>query len=103
MYLTPAAATYGLCWSLRARSFFCCVVAFGRKYTFTTSCFFTWFDHDTVQDPSAMNRPSRNIPISTVIVAATVVERFAPSERHASETSSFTRPLTRILHAARRA
>ena len=32
------------------------------------------------------------MPISTVIVAATVVERFAPSERHASETSSLKRP-----------
>ena len=31
-----------------------------------------------------MKRPSRNIPISTVIVAATVVERFAPMERNAS-------------------
>ena len=31
-----------------------------------------------------MNSPSRNIPISTVIVAATVVERFALIERTAS-------------------
>src|SRR5215211_4821613 len=31
-----------------------------------------------------MNRPSRNIPISTVIVAATVVETLAPIERTAS-------------------
>ena len=31
--------------------------------------------------------------ISTVIVAATVVERFAPSERHASDTSSLNRAL----------
>ena len=37
--------------------------------------------------PSAMKRPSRNIPISTVIVAAKVVERLAPSERIASETT----------------
>jgi hypothetical protein len=28
-----------------------------------------------------MNSPSRNIPIRTVIVAAIVVERFAPSDR----------------------
>src|ERR1700750_3073152 len=35
-----------------------------------------------------MKRPSRNMPTRTVIVAATVVERLAPSERHASETSS---------------
>ena len=28
-----------------------------------------------------MKSPSRNMPISTVIVAAIVVERFAPSER----------------------
>src|SRR5436305_8525517 len=40
-----------------------------------------------------MKRPSRNMPISTVIVAATVVERFAPSERHASDTSSLRRPV----------
>ena len=58
----------------------------------TTSCFLTWFDHETVHVPSAMKSPSRNIPISTVIVAATVVERFAPSDRHASETSSLMRP-----------
>ena len=32
-----------------------------------------------------MKSPSRNIPISTVIVAATVVERFAPSDRSDSE------------------
>src|SRR3954453_13179548 len=95
MYSTPPVATYWLCCSLRATLFFCAVVADGRKYTLTTSCFFTWFDHDTVHVPSAMNRPSRNIPISTVIVAATVVERFAPSERHASETSSFKRPVRR--------
>jgi hypothetical protein len=36
----------------------------------------------------AMKRPSRNIPISTVIVAATVVEMFAPMERTASLTKS---------------
>src|SRR5258705_4795138 len=43
-----------------------------------------------------MNSPSRNIPISTVMVAATVVERFAPSERHASETKSLNRPLNAV-------
>src|SRR3954469_7639689 len=94
MYSTPPVATYWLCCSLRATLFFCAVVAAGRKYTLTTSCFLTWFDHETVHVPSAMNRPSRNIPISTVMVAATVVERFAPSERHASETRSLKRPLT---------
>ena len=36
-------------------------------------------------------------------VAATVVERFAPSERHASDTSSLMRPLTHTLLGARRA
>ena len=41
--------------------------------------------------PRAMKRPSRNIPISTVIVAATVVERFAPIERTASEKTSLKR------------
>ena len=35
-----------------------------------------------------MKRPSRNMPISTVIVAAIVVERLAPSERIDSEKSS---------------
>ena len=41
------------------------------------------------QEKRAMKRPSRNIPISTVIVAATVVERFAPIERNASLKKSF--------------
>jgi hypothetical protein len=40
-----------------------------------------------------MKSPSRNIPMKTVIVAAAVVERFAPSDRHASEKSSRARPL----------
>jgi hypothetical protein len=43
------------------------------------------------QEKSAMKRPSRNIPISTVIVAATVVEMFAPIERTASLTKSLVR------------
>ena len=37
--------------------------------------------------PRAMNRPSRHIPIRTVIVAANVVERFIRIEDHASEKS----------------
>src|SRR6266404_914979 len=94
MYLMPPAATYWFCCRLFPTAFFCRVVALGLKYTFTTSCFLTWFDHDTVHEPSAMKSPSRNMPISTVIVAATVVDRFAPSERHASLTSSLKRPLS---------
>src|SRR5438093_575790 len=42
--------------------------------------------------PSATNSPSRNMPMRTVIVAATVVETFAISERHASLKT--TRTLT---------
>src|SRR5258708_16568636 len=99
----PPVATYWFCSSVLATSFFCTVVALGLKYTLTTSCFLTWFDHETVQEPSAMKRPSRNMPISTVIVAATVVEMFAPSERHASETRSLKRPLIHIRRGARRA
>src|SRR5581483_3818867 len=87
----PPCFTYGLCSSFRASAFRCAAVAAGwpSKYTLTTSSFFTWFDHDTVHVPSAMKSPSRNMPISTVMVAATVVDRFAPSDRHASDTSSF--------------
>src|SRR5690348_9332200 len=44
-----------------------------------------------------MKSPSRNMPISTVMVAATVVERFAPRERHASDTSSLMRPPMGLL------
>jgi hypothetical protein len=33
------------------------------------------------------------MPIRTVMVAATVVDRFAPSERHASPNSSLERPV----------
>jgi hypothetical protein len=40
-----------------------------------------WSDHDSTHVPRAMKRPSRNIPMRTVIVAATVVERFAVRER----------------------
>src|SRR3954470_4321126 len=94
MYLMPPDATYWSWPSITATRFFCAFVASGAKYTFTTSCFLTWFDHETVHVPSAMKRPSRNMPISTVIVAATVVERFAPRERHASETSSLILPPT---------
>src|SRR5882672_940086 len=93
MYLIPPVATYWFCSSVFATLFFWIAVALGLKYTFTTSCFLTWFDHETVHEPRAMKRPSRNIPISTVIVAATVVERLAPSERHASLTRSLKRPL----------
>jgi hypothetical protein len=38
-----------------------------------------------------MKSPSRNIPISTVIVAANVVERFAVIDDHASEKRSLVR------------
>src|SRR5476649_2175523 len=87
-YLMPPGATYGLWVSCFATSFFWWAVTDRWKYTFTTSSFFTWFDQETVQLPRAMKSPSRNIPISTVIVAAIVVEAFAPSDRHASEKSS---------------
>jgi hypothetical protein len=50
----------------------------------------TWSVHELTQEKRAMNRPRRNIPISTVIVAATVVERFAPMERNASLKKSLT-------------
>ena len=46
------------------------------KKTFTSSWFFTCSDQETTHDPSAIRRPSRNIPISTVIVAANEVEMF---------------------------
>ena len=52
-----------------------------QKNAFTCTSFFTWFDHDTTHEPSAIDRPSRNIAISTVIVAANVVESDARSER----------------------
>ena len=54
--------------------------------------------------PSAIESPSRNMPISTVIVAAIDVERFAPIERTASEKTSLNRVIrSRTPHAARRA
>ncbi len=46
-----------------------------------------WLLQESTHVPSAMNRPSRHIPISTVIVAANVVERFIRIEDHASENS----------------
>ena len=54
------------------------------------------------QVPSPISRPTRNMPISTVSAAASVVERLAVSERQASATTtrSFTR---RSLLGARRA
>jgi len=61
-----------------------------RVPIFTTPCEIADaipFDQDTVHVPSAMNSPSRNIPIRTVIIAAKVVERLAPRLRHASEKS----------------
>src|SRR5919204_571790 len=36
--------------------------------------FFTWWLHETTQVPSAIRRPSRNMPIRTVIVAARVAD-----------------------------
>jgi hypothetical protein len=56
------------------------VVSVQRK-TFVRSLSAAWSDQDSTHVPSAMKRPSRNIPMSTVIVAATVVERLAVSER----------------------
>ena len=56
--------------------------------------------HETTQVPKAMKRPSRNIPMSTVTVAANVVERFAPSDRRDSETRSFTRSYALVAAAA---
>ena len=58
------------------------------KSTWTTSSRLTWSDQEIVQVPSAISSPSRNMPIRTVIIAAKVVERFAPRLRQASETSS---------------
>jgi hypothetical protein len=43
------------------------------------------------QLPRAMKRPSRNMPIRTVMTAATLVERFAPIDRKASEKKSLAR------------
>ena len=64
----------------------CASVASGCcwKKTLTITSLRTWSVHEFTQEKRAMKRPSRNIPISTVIVAATVVERFAPMERNAS-------------------
>jgi hypothetical protein len=42
-----------------------------------------------------MKRPSRNMPMSTVIVAATVVEMFAPMERNASLKKSLALGISR--------
>ena len=63
-----------------------------------------WSLHESTHVPSAMKSPSRNIPISTVIVAANVVEMFAVIEDHASENNNRNR-LTRrrTPHGARRA
>ena len=47
-----------------------------------------FFVQEITQVPRAMKRPSRNMPIRTVMTAATDVERFAASERNASETKS---------------
>src|SRR5919202_1310644 len=50
-----------------------------------------------------MKRPSRNIPIRTVTVAASVVDMFAPSERKDSARTVFRRVTTRSRRGARRA
>ncbi len=63
------------------------LLALVLKSTCTSSSRLTWSDQETVQVPSAISSPSRNMPISTVIIAAKVVERFAPRLRQASETS----------------
>ena len=44
----------------------------------------TLFVHESTQLPSTMKSPSRNMPIRTVMTAATLVERFAAIERNAS-------------------
>ena len=59
-----------------------------QKKTFVSSFSSCFLPKSFAQEPRAMQSPSRNIPIRTVIVAATVVERFAPSERIDSEKSS---------------
>jgi len=64
------------------------------KNTLTTTSLRTWSVHELTQEKRAMNRPSRNIPIRTVIVAATVVERFAPMERNASLKKSLALGIT---------
>ncbi len=71
------------------------------KKTFTSSWSLTCSDHETTHEPSAISRPSRNIPISTVIVAANDVEMFEPMERNASETTSLKR-LTSVSYPPRR-
>ena len=67
----------------------------------TSSWLFAWFDQESTHVPSAIVSPSTNIPMSTVSVAATVVDMLAPSERSASPTT--TRNLIRSLRGARRA
>src|SRR6185437_6653448 len=49
-----------------------------------------WLLQESTHVPSAMNSPSRHIPIRTVIVAAKVVDRFIRIEDHASENNSRT-------------
>ena len=62
-----------------------------QKKTFTcTLALRPLFDHDSTHEPSAIATPSRNIPISTVIVAANVVERLARIDRSASRAASGT-------------
>ena len=46
---------------------------------------------ESTQVPRAMKSPSRNMPISTVMVAAIVVDRLAMAERQASLKKSFAR------------
>jgi hypothetical protein len=59
-----------------------------QKKILTCTSFLTAFDQDTTHVPSAIASPSRNIPISTVMVAANVVERLARIDRSASATRS---------------
>src|SRR5438874_12824747 len=47
-----------------------------------------------------MKSPSRNIPIRTVTVAASVVDTLAPSERNDSATMSLKRSTLRLVPAA---
>jgi hypothetical protein len=69
----------------------CFGVTDSSKNTFTSSWSLTWSDQETTQVPRAIRRPSRNMPISTVIVAAIDVERLEVSERPASESTILRR------------
>src|SRR5829696_602179 len=48
-----------------------------QKKALTTSFSFVWSLHERAHVPKAISRPTRNIPIRTVTVAAIVVDRLA--------------------------